>query len=121
MTYSLKTLTIFVYIFHRPSLICSLTSFPSINHHCLLYAQILMLFCLKLEVLSFNLSANYLSLETFNVRHRDCLTYSAGIDRFGELCYNYSISNKLIQMIRFPTLIPDGDSHSPACMDLFLF
>ena len=30
------------------------------------------------------------------------------------------ISNDLIQMVNFPTRIPDCDSHSPALLDLFL-
>ena len=38
--------------------------------------------------------------------------------RSGELCYNFSISNGLIQMVNFPTRIPD--SHSPVRLDLFL-
>ena len=50
----------------------------------------------------------------FNVHHKDWLTYSSGTDRPGKLCYIFSISNDLIQMINFPTRIPDCDSHSPA-------
>ena len=38
----------------------------------------------------------------------------------GELCYNFSISNDLTQMVNFPTQIPDCDSHNPALLDLFL-
>ena len=56
----------------------------------------------------------------FNVHHKDWLTYSSGTDRSGELCYNFSISNDLTQMVNFPTRIPDCDSHSPALLDLFL-
>ena len=56
----------------------------------------------------------------FNVHHKDCLTYSGGTDRSGELCYNFSISNDVTQMVNFPTWIPDCDSHSPALLDLFL-
>ena len=56
----------------------------------------------------------------FNVHHKDWLTYSGGTDRPGELCYNFSISNDLTQMVNFPTQIPDCDSHSPALLDLFL-
>ena len=52
--------------------------------------------------------------------HKDWLTYSGGTDRSGELCYNFSISNDLTQMVNFPTRIPDCDSHSPALLDLFL-
>ena len=56
----------------------------------------------------------------FNVHHKDWLTYSGGTDRPGELCYNFSISNDLTQMVNFPTRIPDCDSHSPALLDLSL-
>ena len=56
----------------------------------------------------------------FNVHHKDWLTYSGGTDRPGELCYNFSISNDLTQMVNFPTWIPDCDSHSPALLDLFI-
>ena len=35
----------------------------------------------------------------FNVHHKDWLTYSGGIDRSGELCYNFSISNDLTQIV----------------------
>ena len=48
------------------------------------------------------------------------LTYSGGTDRHGELCYIFSISNNLTQIVNFPTWIPDCDSHSPALLDLFL-
>ena len=56
----------------------------------------------------------------FNILHKDWLTYSGGTDRSGELCYNFSISNDLIQMVNFPTRIPDCDSHSPALLDSFI-
>ena len=56
----------------------------------------------------------------FNVHHKNLLTYSGGTDRPGELCYNFSVSNDLTQMVNFPTLIPDCDSHSPALLDLSL-
>ena len=56
----------------------------------------------------------------FNVHHKDWLTYSAGTDRPGELCYNFSISKDLNQMVNVPTRIPDCDSHSPALLDFFL-
>ena len=56
----------------------------------------------------------------FNIHHKDWLTYSGGTDRPGELCYNFSISNDLTQMVNFPTRIPDCDSHSPALLDFFL-
>ena len=72
------------------------------------------------EVLSINPSANVFVFGDFNVHHRDWLTYSGGTDRSGELCYNFSISNDLTQMVNFPTWIPECDSHSPALLDLFL-
>ena len=56
----------------------------------------------------------------FNVHHKDWLIYSGGADRPGELCYNFSISNYLTQMVNFSTRIPDSDSHSPALLDLFI-
>ena len=51
---------------------------------------------------------------------RTGLTYSGGTDRPGELCYNFTISNDLTQMVNFATRIPDCDSHSPALLDFFL-
>ena len=72
------------------------------------------------EVLSINPSANVFVFGDFNVHHKDWLTYSGGIDRPGELCYNFSVSNDLTQIVNFPTRIPDCDSHSPALLDLFL-
>ena len=73
------------------------------------------------EILLINPSANVFVFGDFNVHHKDWLTYSGGTDRPGELCYNFSISNDLTQMVNFPTRIPDCDSHSPALLDLFLF
>ena len=67
-----------------------------------------------------NPSANVYVFGDFNVHHKDWLTYSSGTDRPGELCYNFSISNDLTQMVNFPTRIPDCDSHSPALLDLFI-
>ena len=72
------------------------------------------------EVLSINPSANVFVFGDFNVHHKDWLTYSGGTDRPGELCYNFSISNDLTQMVNFATWIPDSDSHSTALLDLFL-
>ena len=71
------------------------------------------------EVLSINPSANAFVFGEFNIHHKDWLTYSGGTDRSGELCYNFSVSNNLTQMVNFPTRIPDGDSQSPALLDLF--
>ena len=72
------------------------------------------------EVLSINPSANVFVFGDFNAHHNDWLTYSGGTDRPGELCYNFSISNNLTQIVNFPTQIPDCDSHSPALLDLFI-
>ena len=72
------------------------------------------------EILSINPSANVFVFGYFNVHHKDWLTYSGGTDRPGELCYSFSISNDLTQMVNFPTRIPDCDSHSPALLDSFL-
>ena len=56
----------------------------------------------------------------FNVHHKDWLTYSGGTDRSGELCFNFSISNDLTEMVNFPTRIRDCNSHSPTFLNLFL-
>ena len=72
------------------------------------------------KVLSINQSADVFVAGDFNVHHKDWLTYSSGTDRPGELCYNFSISNNLTQMINFPTRIPDCDSRSLALLDLFI-
>ena len=72
------------------------------------------------EVLWINPSANVFVFGDFNGHHKDWLTYSGGTDQPGELCYNFSISNELTQMVNFPTWIPDYDSRSPALLDLFL-
>ena len=66
----------------------------------------------------FSRSTHLFVFGDFNVHHTDWLTYSGKTDRPGELCYNFSISNDLTQMVNFPTQIPDCDSHSPA---LYLF
>ena len=63
------------------------------------------------EVLSINPSANVFVFGNFNVHHKDWQTYSGVTDRPGELCYNFSISNDLTQMV---------SSHSPALSDFFL-
>ena len=61
----------------------------------------------------------FLSFET-NVHHKDRLTYSSGTDPPGELCYNFSISNDLTQMVNFAARISDFDPQSPALLDLFI-
>ena len=66
------------------------------------------------EVLSINPSPNVFVFGGFNVHHKDWLTYSGATDRPGELCYNFSISYDLTQMVNFPIRIPGCDPHSPA-------
>ena len=72
------------------------------------------------EILLINPSANVFVFGDLRIHHKDWLTYSGGTDRPGELCYNFSISNDLTQMVNFPTWIPDCDSHSPALLNFFL-
>ena len=52
-----------------------------------------------------NPSANVFVSGDFNIHHKDWLTYSGGADRLGELCYNFSTSNDLKEMLNFPTWI----------------
>ena len=65
-------------------------------------------------------SANIFVFGDFSIHHKDWLTYSGGNDRPGEVCYNFPVSNNFIQMVSFPTGIPDCDSHSLALLDLFI-
>ena len=53
--------------------------------------------------------------------HKDWLNYSGGTDQPGELCYNFSTSNDLTQVVNFPTWIPDCDSYSLALLDLLIY
>ena len=66
----------------------------------------------------------FLSLETLTSIIRTGLSILVAlielVNSAGELCYNFSISNDLIQMVNFPTRISDCDSHSPALLDFFL-
>ena len=72
------------------------------------------------EVLLINPSGNVFVFGDFNARHKDWVTYSGRTDKPGELCYNFSISSDLTQMVSFPTQFPDCDSQSPALLDFFL-
>ena len=72
------------------------------------------------KVLLINPSGYVFDLGDVNVHHKDWLTYSGATDRPGKLCYNFSISNDVTQIVNFPTRIPDCDSHSPALLKLFL-
>ena len=71
------------------------------------------------EVLSINPSANVFVFGDFNVHHKDWLTYSGGTDKPSELCYNFSISNDITQIVDFPTRIPVCDSRSSALLIYF--
>ena len=51
------------------------------------------------EVFSINLYANVFAFADSNVHHKDWLTYSCGADRPGEICYNFSVSNDLTQIV----------------------
>ena len=67
-----------------------------------------------------NPSANVFVFGDFNIHHKDWLTYSGGTNSLAELCYNFSISNDLTQIVNFPTRIPDCDSCSSALFYFFL-
>ena len=72
------------------------------------------------KFLSINPSANMFVFGDFNVHHKDLLNCFVGTDKPGELCYDFSISNDLTQVINFPSRTPDCDSHSPPFLDLFI-
>ena len=95
-------------------------SFSSIDQLLCLYVVFYSISSNIDEVLSINPYANAFVFGDFSIYHKDWLTYSGGTDRPGELCYNFSISNDLTQMVNSPTQIPDCDSHSPALFNLFI-
>ena len=64
------------------------------------------------EVFSINSSANVFVFGDLNIHHKEWLNYSGGTDRSRELCYNFSISNDLTQVVNFPAWIPDCNSVS---------
>ena len=66
------------------------------------------------EFVWINPSGNVFVLGDFSVYHKDWLNYSGRTGRPGELCYNFSISKDLTQMVNLPTPIPDCDCHGPA-------
>ena len=96
----------------------------SVSYFFLLYCSPSLSLCLDFDFISSNIdevlsiipSANVSVFGDFNIHHKDWLTYSGGTDRSGELCYIFSISNNLTQMVNFLTWIPD----SPALLDLVL-
>ena len=53
------------------------------------------------KVLSINPSADMLVFGDFNVWHKNWLTFSGGNDRFSELCYSFSTSNEVTQIVTF--------------------
>ena len=83
----LQSVSYFFFLYRSPSLSLS-TVFDSISSNID-------------EVLSINPSPNVFVFGDFNVHHKDWLTYSGGTDRPRELCYNFSISNDLIQIVNF--------------------
>ena len=58
------------------------------------------------EVFPINLSATFV-FGDFNVCYKDWLTYSGGTDISGELCYDFSVSNDLTQMINSDDLFSE--------------
>ena len=109
------------YLFFRLALLHSASCFlyqSSSSSLCMVFDSVS---CNIDEVLLINPSANVFVFRDFDVHHKDCLTYSGGTDRPGELCYNFSISNDFTQIVNFPTQIPGCDSHSPALLGLFIF
>ena len=54
------------------------------------------------EILSMNPSANLFVFGDCNIHHKAWLTYSGGTDKCVKLCYNFSISDDLTQMVNFP-------------------
>ena len=64
------------------------------------------------EVLSLNPSANMFVLGDFKIHPKDWLIFSGRTNRLIKLCYNFSFSNDLTQMVSFPTRIPNCDSLS---------
>ena len=100
-----KTLQILTYVFNWLYFTQCLTSFSSINDILRLHAQFSILSSNINVIPMINPSANVFVSGDFNIHHKDWLTYSGGADRLGELCYNFSISNDLTEMLNFPTWI----------------
>ena len=98
----------------------------SVSYFFFLYQSPSPSLCMIFDVILFNTDEAVLInpsavfvLGDFNSHHKDWLAYSGRTERPGELCYKFSISNNLTQMVNFPTWIPDCDSHSPALLELF--
>ena len=78
----LHSVSYFFFLYQSPSSLCTVFNSISANID---------------KVLSINPSVNMFVFGDFNVHHKNWLTYSGGIDRPGELCYNFSVSNDLSQ------------------------
>ena len=104
------------------------TNFTSLSYFFFLYRSPSSSLCMVSDsvlsnidgVLLINASANVFAFGHFNSYHKNWVTYSSGTDTPGELCYNFSISHNLTQIVNFPPCIPDWDSQSPAPLDFFL-
>ena len=70
-----KTLQILIYVFDWLYFTQCLNSFSPIDH-----LQLCAWFFILDEVLSINSSANVFVFESYNVHHKDWLTYSGGTD-----------------------------------------
>ena len=70
------------------------------------------------EVLSINPSANVFFFGNFKINYKDWLAYSGGTDL--DLVNSVIIFLSQTTLHRFPTRIPDYDSHSHALLDLLI-
>ena len=93
--YLQKTLHILTYVLDWLYFIHCLTSFSSMTFYGIMRSFYSISSNID-EVLSINPSAN---VGDFNVHDKDWLSYSAGTNRPCELCYNFSISNNLTQIL----------------------
>ena len=104
---TLKTLKILTYVFDWLYFILCLTFFSSVDPP-LLSGQFFDTASSTIaEILSIGPSANMLAVGDFGVHCKNWLAFSGGTDTTGELCYNFSISNGLTQIVKFPNVIPD--------------
>ena len=71
----------------------------SVSYYFFLYQSPSLSLCTNVDGFSHLLM--HLSSDTLNVYHKEWLTYSAGTDRSGELCFYFFISNDLTQMVTF--------------------
>ena len=97
------------------------TSFSSVNHLLSLCTVFDSISSNIDEVFSINPSANVFVFGHFDIHHEDCLTYSSGADRPGELVIFVILSNDLTQMVNFSIWIPDSDFQCPALFWIYFF